>query len=294
MKERAWVEEETFPVYRPPRERGPWLHVFLLLATVVTTVGVGGSGIGSLPFSSPFSLANGIAFSGTLLFILGVHELGHYFISRRWGMRVTLPYFIPVPIGLGTLGAFIRLRSPIPNRRVLFDIGASGPLAGFVVTIPAIVVGLLYSRVLPSTDVSGGISLGSSLLFSFLTKSVLGVSVDDVTIILHPIALAGWLGLFVTVINLLPIGQLDGGHIIYALMGRRHRVVALVTLAVLVLLSFFWRGWLFWAGIVVVFGFRHPPLLDDYVRLDRKRRLLGWCCLAIFAASFTPVPFQIH
>ncbi|MFQ5912259.1 MAG: site-2 protease family protein [Nitrospinota bacterium] len=278
---------------RPTRQSGPWLNVFLLLATIVTTVGVGASGIGAVAFSPPFNLSHGIAFSGTLLLILGVHELGHYFMSRRWGMRVTLPYFIPVPIGLGTLGAFIKLRSPIPDRRVLFDIGAAGPIGGFVVSVVSIVVGLLHSQVLPPTDLSGGISLGSSLLFSFLTKLVLGVSPEDYTILLHPIALAGWLGLFVTVINLLPIGQLDGGHIVYALMGARHRVVALGTLAALIPMSLFWMGWLFWAGVTVLFGFRHPPLVNDYVRLDPKRRFLGWCCMAIFAVSFTPVPFQI-
>lgn len=267
--------------------------MFLFLATVVTTVGVGGSGIGAVPFSEPFDWARGVSFSATLLFILGVHELGHYFMSRRWGMRVTLPYFIPVPVGLGTLGAFIKLRSPIPDRRVLFDIGASGPLAGFAVAVPAIVVGLLYSRVLPLTEVSGGLSLGSSLLFSWLVGVVLGVSPDDFTILLHPVAVAGWLGLFVTVINLLPIGQLDGGHIIYALVGRRHRLFALATLAVLIPLGFFWMGWLFWAVISVMFGFRHPPLLDDRVRLDRKRKVIGWCCMAVFAVCFTPVPFQV-
>jgi membrane-associated protease RseP (regulator of RpoE activity) len=278
----------------PRKERSPQFHIFLFLATIVTTIGVGGSGIGGLAFEPPFHLMNGIAFSATLLVILGVHELGHYFISRGWGMRVSLPFFIPVPFGLGTFGAFIRLRSPIHNRRVLFDVGASGPLAGFVVTVPAIVIGLMNSEVLPLREVSGGLALGSSLLFSFLARVILGVSPDDYTIILHPIALGGWLGLFVTVINLLPIGQLDGGHIIYALFGRRQRTFALATLAILIPLGYFyWAGWFLWAGLAVVFGFRHPPLLDDSVRLDFKRKVLGWICLAVFVVSFTPAPFRL-
>jgi membrane-associated protease RseP (regulator of RpoE activity) len=169
-------------------------------------------------------------------------------------MRVSLPFFIPVPLGLGTFGAFIRLRSPIHNRRVLFDVGASGPLAGFAVTVPAIVIGLMNSEVLPLREVSGGLALGSSLLFSFLARVILGVSPDDYTIILHPIALGGWLGLFVTVINLLPIGQLDGGHLIYALFGRRQRAFALATLAILIIFTgrvgSFGPGWPWSSGFV--------------------------------------------
>ena len=293
MRERVRVGEELLQPIMPRRERGPWLHVLLFLATVVTTVGVGGSGIGRVPFSEPFDAGNGIAFSGTLLLILGAHELGHYFAARRWFMRVSLPYFIPAPFALGTLGAFIRLRSPMPNRRVLLDVGASGPLAGFAVAVPAVIIGIYNSRVLPPMDIQGGIILGEPLLFSFLAKLVLGVSGADYTILLHPIALAGWLGLFVTALNLLPMGQLDGGHIVYALFGRRQRTVTIVTGVALVLLASFWLGWLVWVVIPFVLGFQHPPSLDDDIPLDPKRKVLGWICMGIFAVSFTPVPFQI-
>ena len=292
LRENVRIGEELFRPIQPRRERGPWLHVLLFLTTVVTTVGVGGSGIGGIPFSEPFDLGNGIAFSGTLLLILGTHELGHYFAARRWFMRVSLPYFIPVPFALGTMGAFIRLRSPIPNRRVLLDVGASGPLAGFAVAVPAVIVGIYNSRVLPPMDLQGGIALGEPLVFSFLAKLILGVSSSDYTILLHPIALAGWLGLFVTALNLLPMGQLDGGHILYALLGRKQHVITLATVAVLVLLASFWLGWLVWVVIPFILGFRHPPSLDDDLPLDPRRKVLGWICMGVFAVSFTPVPFQ--
>ena len=292
MRTTPRFDEELLESIQPRKVSRPWLHVFLFLATVITTVGVGGSGIGSIPYAQPFDLGNGIAFSATLLLILGVHELGHYFMARRWRMRVSLPYFIPVPVGLGTLGAFIRLRSPVLNRRVLLDIGAAGPLAGFAVAIPALMLGIRLSRVLPLTDLSGGIVLGEPLLFSFLTEWVLGISADDYTIVLHPIALGGWLGLFVTALNLLPMGQLDGGHIIYALLGRRHRLITLGTVAALLFLTSLWIGWVIWCVFPFIVGFGHPPALDDTLPLDRPRKLVGLLCIVVFALSFTPAPFR--
>ena len=168
MKARSQFSEDLRMSTRPQKASKLWLHIFLFLVTVITTVGVGGSGIGSIPYAKPFDMSNGIAFSSTLLLILGFHELGHYYMARRWFMRVSFPYFIPIPIGLGTLGAFIRLRSPMPNRRVLLDIGMAGPLVGFVVAIPALIVGIHLSHVMPLEKVSEGIILGEPLLFSFL------------------------------------------------------------------------------------------------------------------------------
>ena len=170
--------------------------------------------------------------------------------------------------------------------------GRPGPLAGFAVAIPALMIGIRLSRVLPLTDLSGGIILGEPLLFSFLTEWVLGISADDYTIVLHPIALGGWLGLFVTALNLLPMGQLDGGHIIYALLGRRHRLITLGTVATLLFLTSLWIGWVIWCVFPFIVGFGHPPALDDTLPLDRSRKLVGLLCIVVFALSFTPAPFR--
>ena len=276
---------------RPPTVF-PWANVLLFVATLFTTIIAGAGWAGVDLRQDPHLFYRGFPFAGALLLILGCHEAGHYVLSRRWGVPASLPYFIPLPMGLGTLGAFIKLRSPILNRRVLFDIGAAGPLAGFVVAIPIILIGLSLSDVQPSTH-QPGLTLGSSLLFSFLTKWVLGASPSDYTIILHPLAFAGWIGLFITALNLLPVGQLDGGHLIYAIFSKRHRIVTVATLAILIPLGFFWQGWFVWAALTVFFGFHHPPVIDELTPLDRGRKYLGWVCLAIFALSFTPVPFQI-
>lgn len=293
MKTRTHFSGDLSIPTQPQKASKLWLHIFLFLVTVITTVGVGGSGIGSIPYAKPFNLGNGIAFSATLLLILGVHELGHYYMARRWFMRVSFPYFIPIPIGLGTLGAFIRLRSPMPNRRVLLDIGVAGPLAGFVIAIPALIVGIHLSNVMPMGKVSEGIILGEPLLFSFLLEWILGISADDYSIVLHPIALGGWLGLFITALNLLPIGQLDGGHIVYALLGRRHGPIAFITLAVLLFLAFFWIGWIVWCVFPFAVGFIHPPTLDDMIPLGRIRKLICLLCAVVLVLSFTPEPFRV-
>lgn len=284
------------PLGSAPRAHAgfPWLHLFLFIATFFTTLKAGADWAGVDVIKDPLLLYRGFPFAGPLLLILGCHELGHYLLSRRWGVPASLPYFIPLPYpySFGTLGAFIKLKSPILNRRVLFDIGAAGPLAGFLVAVPIILVGLRLSEVRPAIH-QPSLSLGSSLLFSFMTEWVLGASPDEYTIVLHPIAFAGWIGLFVTALNLLPVGQLDGGHLIYALFARRHQAVAVLTFLILIPLGFLWNGWLLWAALTVFFGFRHPPVIDELTPLDRGRKTLGWICLAIFALSFTPVPFQI-
>jgi len=247
-------------------------------------------------FRSPLEFYKGYPFSIALLLILLCHEMGHYFMARRWRIDASLPYFLPVPPPFiaGTMGAVIKMRGPIPERRALLDVGAAGPLAGFIVAIPVIVIGLLLSEIRPHTEMTGfSITLGSSLIFELLTKLVLNVDTVSFDIILHPVALAGWFGLWVTALNLMPVGQLDGGHIIYALVRRHQRSVALLTLAGVLLLTIWWRGWLVWAIIILIFGFRHPPVVHEYVALDPSRKFVGAFCILVFIVTFTPVPFMI-
>ncbi len=279
----------------PARVSIPWVHILLLLATLATTVFVGATHRGADPFADPSSLLLGLPFAVTLLSILGVHELGHYFTARRYRIRVTLPYFIPVPVGLGTFGAFIKMKSPVTDRRALFDVGIAGPLAGLCLAVPAVIVGLAWSQLLPETR-SGqvGIVLGEPLLFSLLQWVALGPLPDGTDVLLHPVAFAGWIGLFVTALNLLPIGQLDGGHVSYAVVGTHHRKVAIVTVAILVVMGIaFWPGWLFWAALALILGLKHPPPLDDTMPLDPRRRVGGYLSLLLLLGLITPSPFSV-
>jgi membrane-associated protease RseP (regulator of RpoE activity) len=244
----------------------------------------------------------GVPYALTLLTILGVHEMGHYVMARRHKADVTLPYFIPMPIGLGTMGALIRLKSPIKNRKQLFDIGVAGPLAGLAVAIPLLIIGLSLSPVEFVGRAVPGSQEGNSILYAllkFLTKGqwLPGGGYD---VMINAIAFPAWFGLIVTMINLLPIGQLDGGHIIYSLFGRVQWKVAVVAEIILLGLGTyiaFTTGqilnvWLLWAILVQVFGLRHPPPLDDLTPLDRKRRLIGYATIAIFFLILTPLPFS--
>ena len=253
-------------------------------------------------FTHPELWLAGLPYAITLLLILGVHEMGHYVAAKRHKADVTLPYFIPMPIGLGTMGAVIRLKSPIKNRRQLFDIGVAGPLAGLAVAIPLLIIGLSLSPVQPVGRVLPGTQEGNSILYAvlkFITKGqwLPGGGYD---VMINAIAFPAWFGLIVTMINLLPIGQLDGGHIIYALFGRIQWQVAVVTEIILLGLGVYLavktgellNVWLLWALLAQVFGLRHPPPLDDLTPLDRKRRIIGWATIAIFFLIFTPLPFS--
>jgi membrane-associated protease RseP (regulator of RpoE activity) len=230
-----------------------------------------------------------------IMAILSAHELGHYLMSRRYGISSTLPLFIPFPFSpFGTLGAVIKMRGTIYNRRALFDIGAAGPLTGLALTIPAIILGLRLSRVvavaqLPPQSI---MSLGDSLLFSWLERIVLGPIPAGHDVILHPIAYAGWVGLFVTALNLLPIGQLDGGHIVYSLWGEKSILIFKLVLGVLALVSLVFNpGWFLLVILLLFLGLKHPPPIDNITPLDSKRKWLGIFTLIIFILSFTPVPF---
>jgi len=283
------------PVVVSRRERGPLVNIVLFAATFVTTSMAGALQAGANPFADFGSIRAGFSFSVPLLTILLVHELGHYTLARIHRVRVTLPYFIPAPPFLvGTFGAFIRMKSPPPNRRALFDVGAAGPWAGLLVAIPAVLLGLHLSEVRPLGVDEGGLTLGDSLLFSFLTRLALGVSPDQATILLHPIALAGWFGLFVTFLNLLPVGQLDGGHVSYALLGRWHRWVSRTFLVVIAVLGFQgWQGWLVWVFLLLFIGLDHPPTFDNVTPLDPRRRLAAWLTVGIFVLTFMPNPIAV-
>ena len=270
------------------------IHVVLFLATLFTTTLAGTFQSGANPLDDWRVLARGLPFSMTLMGILLVHEMGHFVMSRVHGVAATPPYFIPGPPFLvGTFGAFIKMHTPT-NRRALFDVGAAGPWAGFLVAIPAVFYGLSISEVRPlEAPTADGLALGESLVFQLLTRLALGVSASDVTIVLHPVALAGWFGLFVTFLNLLPVGQLDGGHVVYALLGRRHRWVARAGLVTIVGLAFMgWHGWAMWAVLVTLLGLDHPPTIDD-TPLDPVRRVAAWLTIGLFAITFMPVPLAI-
>ncbi len=287
----AWNEAATSR--RAPRL--PLIHIVLFVATFITTAMAGAFQLGANPLSDPASIRVGFPFAVTLLSILLIHELGHYFLSRVHGVRATLPYFIPAPpILIGTFGAFIRMKSPPPSRRALFDVGAAGPWAGLLVAIPAVLVGLRWSEVRPLAMNEGGLMLGDSILFSFLSRLALGRTPDDVTILLHPIALAGWFGLFVTFLNLLPVGQLDGGHVAYAMFGRWHRWVSrafVVVIAVLGLQG--WQGWFVWVVLLLLIGVDHPPTRDPVTPLDGRRRVAAWLTVAAFVVTFMAEPISM-
>jgi membrane-associated protease RseP (regulator of RpoE activity) len=271
--------------------RLPVLHIALFLATLLCTLVAGTLQQGINPIENPLLLWKGIPFSFTLLLILGAHEFGHYFISRKHHIDVTLPYFIPAPSLVGTFGAFIKMKSPIMDRRILLDVGAAGPLAGLCVTVPVLLVGLSLSEVKYET-VETGFSLGSSMLFYIMNWAIHGSLPDNANIILHPIGFSGWIGLLVTSLNLLPVGQLDGGHVAYAVIGHKQGLVAKAVLVVLVILGATgWVGWLVWAGILFFMGINHPPVIYDWIPLDAKRKVIGWLTITVFVMTFTPVPF---
>ena len=288
---RPWTAPQTIS-----ERRVPVVNIVLFLITLLTTTMAGANilALGINPITNPGALVAGLPFAATLMSILLVHELGHYVMSRVHGVDATLPYFIPgPPILIGTFGAFIRMKSPPMNRRALFDVGAAGPWAGVLVAIPAVVIGLHLSEVRPIEPVEYALFFGDSILFRFLTWVVVGVSPDEVTILLHPVALAGWIGLFVTFLNLIPVGQLDGGHVSYALFGRFHRWPARDFLVVIALLGFQgWPGWFMWTLLLLLLGIQHPPTVDRTTSLDPLRRVAAWATVGLFVVTFIPVPFS--
>ena len=276
-----------------PRFNHPLVPAGLFAVTVLTTLMAGALQAGVNPIENPSEIWKGIPFSFTLLLILGCHELGHWVASRRHGVDVSFPYFIPGPTLVGTFGAFIAMKSPVADRNALIDIGAAGPLAGLAVTIPVLFAGLALSQIVPAAQTEGvGIHLGESALFSAVNWLVNGTIGPEQDVILHPMAFAGWIGLLVTSLNLIPVGQLDGGHIVYAIFGPRQREVAWMVVGMLLVLGIVgWEGWLIWGGILLALGVRHPPVIYDWGELDNRRLAVGYLAMLCFALTFTPIPF---
>jgi membrane-associated protease RseP (regulator of RpoE activity) len=245
-----------------------------------------------LLFRQPALLLTGLPASMTIMSILGVHELGHYFVARRHGLETTLPYFIPVPFGFGTFGAIIRIRTPWENRRALFDVGLAGPLAGLVVALPLFFLGLMLSPHRP--PMPDGMPLGSPILLRWMEDAVYALRriPEHHEIYVNSMTFAAWFGLVVTGFNLLPVGQLDGGHVAHALLGRWGRVVGIVVLIGLVVLgALAWEGWYMWAAMIFLSGWQHPDPLNTVAPLGRARTVIGLFTFILIALLFTPTPF---
>lgn len=305
-------------VVRPPRQRY-WLHALLLLATIFTTLVVGARmqfnflhnqpafslNDDALPFfplrwiiAQPSRLLLGVPFAATLMLILLAHEMGHYLYCRYYRVYATLPFFIPAPTLIGTLGAFIRIRSPIRSRAALFDIGIAGPIAGFVVAVVVLAVALGLSRPAPAGIPASEIELGYPLIFyamhSLLATSGLAHGIATLPfdhVFLHPTAVAAWVGMFATALNLLPGGQLDGGHIVFSLAPRAHRHVSRLTILALIPMAiYFWAGWLIWAILLRISGMRHP-MVPEWPGITGSRRWLAFFALLMLVLTLTPAPF---
>jgi len=280
----------------------PGLHLTFLVTTLYTMTLAGAlstaSGAeriareGTILLADARFLSLGLPYSLCLLAILGVHEMGHYVACRRYGVDATLPFFLPgFPLPIGTFGAFIRIREPIPDRRALFDIGVAGPLAGFVVAVPVLIVGTMVAEVVPESG--QGAHVGVPLLIGWLLSWLSSVP-EGQTVSLSGPLMAGWVGCLATAVNLFPIGQLDGGHMCYAISPRFHRRASQAMMAAFVALGLFlYPGWLFLATLLVLFGSRHPPLTDPGGALSRGRLVVAALALIILILCFIPQPFDL-
>lgn len=309
--DRARLSSDDPSTHEPPDDAGDeessfsrWtLPSILLVLTVFTTLWAGAfqayprklAGPVRMLIEEPEWLWFGIPFAATLIGILVTHELGHFVLSRIHGVPASLPLFIPgFPQMIGTFGAIIRVKGPIRDRRALFDIGVAGPLAGFVAAIVALALGLLTSRVQDMEGQQYGIHYGEPLIFKLMTFLIFGPLPTHTEIVLGPVGFAAWFGIFVTSLNLIPIGQLDGGHVAYALWGSRQQTIVFAVLVFVIVLGFVgWAGWFLWAFVAMILGFNHPPVVNPDVPLGRYRMLVSWIALAVFLLSFTPVPFSL-
>ncbi len=295
------------PLLPRVRRREPVVKVVVLFVlTLITTTMAGGChyagfavdfNMTAANLTGPELYLNGLWYSLSILAILGAHEFGHYYACRYYGVDASLPYFLPAPLPLtGTLGAFIRIRQPIPTKRQLFDIGIAGPIAGFLVAVPVLLAGMSLSRVVPIPPDFQGVELGEPLLFKAVSWLRWGSPPEGYSINMHPMAFAAWFGLLATALNLFPIGQLDGGHISYAVLGRKSTIVTVAMVLCLIGLTFFSSSWTVWTmltiGMLLIFGPRHPRTADEDVPLDRSRLLLALLALIMFILCFTPAPIE--
>lgn len=284
----------------------PLINVLLFFATIITTLAAGAALSGESLWTAFLSgqpdeilavVGSGLPFTAALLGILGVHELGHYLASQIHGVRATLPYFIPLPvIGIGTLGAFIQIKSPMTNRKVLFDIGLAGPYAGLLVAVPLLFLGLWLSSANEVPIFAPGLtleSIGPSLFVRGAIELVTDIPAGQ-TLRMNPILFAAWLGFFLTALNLLPAGQLDGGHAAYAILGRSAHVLAYLIVFLLILSGALLRSnnWYVWAFFILLSGLRHPPPLNDLTDVGRARKVIGILTMILFILIFTPFPFR--
>ncbi len=273
-----------------------WLAVLLFVLTVASTMFIAGAQ--SIENGRiVFNWSEAILFSGTLMSILLAHELGHFVASRRLGVAVSYPFFIPMPLFIfGTMGAFIQMKEPPPDRRALFNIGVAGPLAGLVLAIPLTFIGLTLSTVEPIPTVGSYYMEGNSLLYGAMKFLIFGqwLPSNGVDVMLHPMAFAGWAGMLVTALNLLPAGQLDGGHVIFGLLGKRWgQRVTYAVIGVLLLFGFVWDGWWIWALLIFFLAGRHAPILNEVTPLGPRQRMLGIITLILFILLFTPIPLIV-
>ena len=272
-------------------------HWALFYLTVFTTLLAGALMQGANIVLNPLSILKGVPFSLTLLLILGTHEFGHYYYAQKHNVDASLPYFIPAPpfiFLIGTFGAFIKIKSAIKNREALLQIGAAGPIAGFVIAVPSLLIGLNLSAVFEKNTSASALILGDSILMKILIMITHPNLTEAQDVMLHPIAFAGWIGLLVTMLNLLPIGQLDGGHIAYAMFGEKQQLIGRISLVVLVPLSFISLNWLVW-GLLIFFLMRSttPPPINDFDKpLSKDNKMIGYLCLMIFILCFIPAPFK--
>ncbi len=303
-------------VVSPPEQRY-WIHAVLLLATVFTTVVVGSRmqfnflhnqpafslNDDALPLfplrwilANPSRLLLGVPFASTLMLILLAHEMGHYLCCRYYGVAATLPFFIPAPTLIGTLGAFIRIRSPIRSRTALFDIGIAGPIAGFMVALTVLVFAMPLSKVMPAGLSTQDIQLGYPLIFRVVWR-LLPTNLPTASlasIYLHPTAIAAWVGMFATALNLLPGGQLDGGHIVFSLAPRAHKLVSRFTILALIPMAlYFWAGWLIWAVLLRISGMRHP-MVPEWPGVTGVRRWVAGFGLVMLILTLAPAPLGPH
>ena len=303
------------PQHRKPRspffaKKRIWLNGLLFLLTCLSAAFVGMSWSvsytlagtidvdSSMPslmslLKDPHLISLSIIYAASLLGILLFHEFGHYFACRYYRIDATLPYFIPAPTLIGTMGAFIKIKSPIMWKRQLFDIGAAGPLAGFVVALPALLIGMMLSKPVPPIPHENAILFGEPLLLKLFESIIFRGIPEPFDLALHPVAFAGWVGILVTALNLFPVGQLDGGHIFYSFFGGKSRTVGrLMLVAFIVMGIFFWVGWFVWAALIAFIGLKHPPVLDGAAPLSTGRKWTGVLIALIFILSFTPRPVQ--